>query len=485
MRRSEILVHVSAPSRARDDARYRALAEAAAVFEPVSRQCVFSGEEIDYSHPGSEAGSPRPTAASSLDQEEEINSGDELESAISRQKYIPIDKVLSVTKSPSPHSEEPREFVAISSTNLPRGLPDNEGSYNSPSDHQLRLRVNTGSPDSKGDAISEQQPQQSCVSGSLETPLSVIPDSQPIPPAPEADGRRSGHLQPLDVQVERSFHSDTSNTGKRRRLNPDSSAGSSATDTRVPSSVLKDGEQPGGSNQENQPEKRASSITSASSSHDSAMDASLQRAVHESDQPPSLDVLPLMLHPQSPPVSTGGFSTHITPTLRMLAERLKISRTYQPLRQARELDKLERGFWYVRICIATLREGYREEQERQNSAHCPNARKANQWTVSFFTRFWSFLADFIVKEGRAGWGVWCILEDASDPKSDIERPSEGPEISSDDVPHLYTQLALKVYTWGEVAPHVYLLLFLASERRIRGMGAQWKDSAENTIIEMP
>lgn len=45
-------------------------------------------------------------------------------------------------------------------------------------------------------------------------------------------------------------------------------------------------------------------------------------------------------------------------------------------------------------------------------------------------------------------------------------------------------LTLKVYTWGEIVGHVYLLLFLASERRIRKMGAQWRDCGEEVVVQM-
>jgi hypothetical protein len=44
---------------------------------------------------------------------------------------------------------------------------------------------------------------------------------------------------------------------------------------------------------------------------------------------------------------------------------------------------------------------------------------------------------------------------------------------------------MKVYAWGEIASHIYLLLFLASERRIRGMQAEWRDGAEDVVIQMP
>lgn len=460
MRRSEILVHVSAPSRAKDDARYRTLAEAAAEFEPVSRQCVFSEQEINCNRPGSENGSAGSAGASPTSQEGGINSGDELESVISTQESISISKSLSVTKCPAPGCEE-----------LPSGLPDNEGSYSHPPDRPSGLQDSRDSTDSKEDGVHDPPSQRSCVSGSLETPLSVIPESQPAPPPTEAGDTTLEHLQLPDVQVERSFQSDFSDTRKRRRLNTESSADSSTTDMRVPSSLPEE-RQLQDTNQQIQPEKGAQSKLSNASADDSLItQASPQnKTSHEPGQLLSLDVLPLMLRPPPPPVSTERFETHVTPTLRMLAERLKRSRTYQPLRQTREPDKLERGFWFLRIYIADQNEGSGETQkERQNTLDEPNPAKANQWTVSFFTRFWSFLADFIAKEGRAGWGVWCILEEASVPKQDSTcRP-----------------LTLKVYTWGEVTSHVYLLLFLASERRIRGMGAQWKDGAENTVIEMP
>ncbi|KAJ9296751.1 hypothetical protein DTO271G3_4950 [Paecilomyces variotii] len=458
MRRSEILVHVSAPSRAKDDARYRTLAEAAAAFEPLSRQCVFSDQEINCNRPGSEDGSARSARASPTSQEGGINSGDELESVISTQESISINKSRSVTKRPAPGSEE-----------LPSGSPDNEESNTHHPDRPSGLQDSRDSTASKEDGVRDQPSQGSCMSGSLETPLSVIPESQPAPPPTEAGDTALENLQLPDVHVERSFHSEFSDTRKRRRLNAESSADSSTTtDMRVPSS-LPEGRQLQDTNQQIQPEKGAPSASSNASAVDSltAGPSPQNKTSHDPGQSLSLDVLPLMLRPPPPPVSTERFETHITPTLRMLAERLKRSRTYQPLRQTREPDKLERGFWYLRIYIADQKEGSGENQkEKQNNLDEP---KANQWTISFFTRFWSFLTDFIAKEGRAGWGVWCILEKASVPKQDST----------------CRQLTLKVYTWGEVTSHVYLLLFLASERRIRGMGAQWKDGAENTVIEMP
>ncbi|KAL5357368.1 hypothetical protein BJX96DRAFT_144344 [Aspergillus floccosus] len=181
----------------------------------------------------------------------------------------------------------------------------------------------------------------------------------------------------------------------------------------------------------------------------------------------SLSHLPLQIQSPLPPISTAAFTSHITPTLAMLATRLKSARTYTPLHQTRPLDKLERGHWFVPL---TLDEDDPSSGLQPSVATTPVA-DPNTWDMVFFSRFWSFLSDFITEQ-RAGWGVWCILEDAQ------TGPAKGPASSP-------RNTVLKVYAWGEIAVHVYLLLFLASERRIRKIGAQWRDGADQVVIQMP
>jgi hypothetical protein len=110
--------------------------------------------------------------------------------------------------------------------------------------------------------------------------------------------------------------------------------------------------------------------------------------------------------------------------------------------------------------------------------------KEQTWPTASFHTFWTFLTDFISKDGRAGWGVWCILERSPPPASEgesITPPNSGMTESID----VSVPVSLKVYAWGEIAMHIYLLLFLASERRIRGMGVQWRDAREDVVIQMP
>jgi hypothetical protein len=101
-----------------------------------------------------------------------------------------------------------------------------------------------------------------------------------------------------------------------------------------------------------------------------------------------------------------------------------------------------------------------------------------------FSRFWAFLSDFI-KEGRAGWGVWCILE--AEDENDSTFPSKEAEGHSNSTGSVKARqlVSLKVFTWGEIARHIYLLLFLASERQVRKLGAQWYDSRGKVVIQMP
>ncbi|PYI13089.1 hypothetical protein BO99DRAFT_348306 [Aspergillus violaceofuscus CBS 115571] len=207
-------------------------------------------------------------------------------------------------------------------------------------------------------------------------------------------------------------------------------------------------------------------------------------ALKETESPVSVSLTtPLKIHPPLPPVSRSPFKTHITPTLAMLATRLRSGRTYTPVRQARDLNPLERGYWFLHITLVPS-----ESSPSQAVPHGNPINTSTIWDLSVFTRFWNFLSDFINKEGRAGWGVWCILE-AAQPPSQLQPPKPStvdPLQSLSGAAAVETQrLTLKIYAWGEIASHIYLLLFLASERRIRRMGAQWRDGGDEVIIEMP
>lgn len=43
---------------------------------------------------------------------------------------------------------------------------------------------------------------------------------------------------------------------------------------------------------------------------------------------------------------------------------------------------------------------------------------------------------------------------------------------------------LQIYCWGEVVPHIYIVLFLATSRMVKGAGASWIDGAGEVVVRM-
>lgn len=139
-----------------------------------------------------------------------------------------------------------------------------------------------------------------------------------------------------------------------------------------------------------------------------------------------------MVLPPPPPIASRPLASHTTPALALLASHLPLHRVYRPVAQARALHPLERGFWRI-----------------------PARRPGGHGGEALFRRFWAFLRAF-VREGRAGWGVWCVRD----------------------------RRAVRLYGWGELAPALYLLLYVASERSVRGLGLQWRDASESVVVQM-
>ncbi|KAL6720786.1 hypothetical protein ACLMJK_002711 [Lecanora helva] len=152
---------------------------------------------------------------------------------------------------------------------------------------------------------------------------------------------------------------------------------------------------------------------------------------------------PSQLHPPPPPTSNQKFTTHLTPDLHRLTTHLPLSRGFHPFiqYQSRSLEALERGYW-----------------------HIPLAR----WSHEVKNKFWEFLKTYI-QGGRPGWGVRAFRERVAG-----EGTREGEE----------EEEVVKVYCWGEVVGYVWLMVFIASGKEIRGVGARWVDWREETVLQM-
>jgi hypothetical protein len=140
----------------------------------------------------------------------------------------------------------------------------------------------------------------------------------------------------------------------------------------------------------------------------------------------------LEIMPPSPP--SGIYTIHpddlIPSQLSKLAADL--SSRYRPSAPTRDLESLERGYWLI---------------------------DCDSWPVTTRDSTWAFLTRY-VRSGLAGWGVWCRREET---------------------PHRF----VKAYCWGHVVKHTYLLLYLASERRLKGTGGVWIDADGEVVIRVP
>ncbi|RDW60263.1 hypothetical protein BP5796_11869 [Coleophoma crateriformis] len=139
------------------------------------------------------------------------------------------------------------------------------------------------------------------------------------------------------------------------------------------------------------------------------------------------------IRPPAPPASTADLTPDslITKSLEGLAQRMRLPVLFRPREQTRPLRPLERGYWRVNWQL---------------------------WTPELRERNWSCLSNYVGK-GGAGWGVWCTRDD------DFRM--------------------FRVYCWGQIVGHIYLLLYTSSESKIRGTGACWIDGSGEVVITMP
>lgn len=162
-----------------------------------------------------------------------------------------------------------------------------------------------------------------------------------------------------------------------------------------------------------------------------------------------LSGLPTVIRPSGPAAALSTFTTHITDALRHLAESSPISQSYNPVFVTREIDIWERGHWLV---------------------------PCSDWSYDVKMSFWRTL-ETVIGHGSAGWGVWCHrgweenLENRGQslPGLALDPSGFGP---------------VKVYCWGEVVKHVYLLLYVASDSKVRRQGLQWVDADGTVVVQM-
>lgn len=344
-------------------------------------------------------------------------------------------------------------------------------------------------------------------SDSWETPPSVVPDSQPTLRS-EKHIIPSSDLSSPSSSSRNSHHSPRS--AKRRRFaSPRKAASSTASESqpRRPLSTLVPTHRISPSGVHSSPTERTRLITSTNATSSTASPSQpyspssqpLSSSSPPRGPPPQLIPSPLPpgppIHstiathlvisthkPPPPATALAPFTTHITPSLSIIAYQLPLEKFFRPVHTVRALRVLERGYWVVDlgprdntpergITPGEGGKGVQRGKEKKNGdeGSGPKGKKAENGRgghTDWHPRFWTYLTRFL-HEGRAGWGVWCERSLTTAPQ---------PAHACRDV--------VTIYCWGEVVGHIWLLLFLASERKVRGLGARWVDAGGEVVVRM-
>lgn len=377
---TELLVHISAPCGASDDARYRKEAQGYLLFKSANRHsiCPLDSSAGD----GTEAASSTALDIAPLvDEDKETDNGNVDLSSLKTPGRIPqrLPKI-HVTRTPL----DCRPQTAPASTSCIKETPVPLLHRRSQSD-------------------------------SWKQPSSFIPDSQP-------------------------YVSSAISPPKRRYCSKSSS----------PSSSL------------SSPSSKRRRIISSGVTRASSPRLDRQLGLKTSDSSKSLRSI---LDPPPRP-SNAPFKTYITAPLALITAHLPLPAFYinfQAHPPYRQLKIHERGHWAFSI---------------------------SSFSVEHKIKVWTYLEKFI-GEGRAG-RVSCfweyVAEDMNKEPASAQ-PNETSKTHDRTLPRKVEGSAgkeefLKIYCMGEAVPSIWLLLFIATTRQIKGCRAQWIDASGMVVVQM-
>ncbi|KAK8089848.1 hypothetical protein PG997_004809 [Apiospora hydei] len=434
----EILVHINAPSRNSDDARYRALTSAYLAFQAC---------------PSSSAGE-LPESTDRRDSVARVQDGASIfqtSQAVSTQEFFP-----------SLRSPQASFDSVIDNANSPNALL-----------HVHRIGAQGGTP---------QTPDRSALSQlSWQTPPSVVQDSYPDVNATTLFNSPTRVLEYYLQQFPSASEASTPQLDSQGRdtheygVNPDITKSPSEPWLSVqhggnryvptipctpgngtalvlssvdmdPDSVIPELDKTGAARADSEPppsKRQRQRQTQTTDSPQGMLRTSSdigQRIPHSSDQGRPITFTTqngytldsLELYAPEPPTDNANLEPDdlITDGLGKLGAALQIPKRFRPERQSRDLRPFERGYW---------------------SLDC------SDWTSELRSETWVFLANY-VGGGVAGWGIWCRRDAGFN--------------------------TLKVYCWGHVVAHIFLVLYLASRRKILYTGATWIDGDSKPVIVM-
>lgn len=484
-RPNEILVHIAAPSRASDDKRYRALAGAYLDFEPTRRIPISKPHELSSegfkarSDPVEGVKTPKPKNvqplhialhSSSQPCREELFELDSPQLSFRsvqnnmdspRLRQVPDQSQQSQESWQAPPSEipdsHPESYRPLENFCSPTRLLEHflSGLDSSQSDHsplafrnvkEQKLAFCSSQATNEFSELASSQEEERELDPRHDGAIPVqdvhVPSS--LPPQPP---RNTGGQQ-RDVVIPQSPIMNT----KRSRLLPPTPAGngdmshitssypSQIDETRQPdattSSSRADSEPPPPKRLRKSHQDPDPGIPLPRSSSDVG-----PRQVQAKDNPhqpalalktPAQFLGELEISSPLPPIGEWNLRPRdlIPEVLGKLVNSLDLRKRFSPESQSRELRSFERGYWLV---------------------------DCRTWEDDLKRRCWVFLADYLSK-GHAGWGTRC---------------DRTPGFSE-----------IRLWCFGHLVGHIYLLIYLASERRVLFTGSSWIAGDGKPVVVM-
>ncbi|MCJ1337568.1 hypothetical protein MMC09_002850 [Bachmanniomyces sp. S44760] len=494
---TEILVHISAPSTASDEAKYRRQALGFLGFEAGRRHHVTAYRNQEDQG----ARKRRKLEITSELHKQDVNT-----------KTTPASKQAETILRPVSAFQTPQQPIRQAG-NINQSVTVNVG--RTPLPETVTISIERTAAISEP-SLSATVPDSVARFQSWTTPPSVVPDSQPSPL--RARTSPSSTRSPPRARV------DDPPVTSESSLNPIPTTRTTPT----PSPHL--------------PTLRSkASSSSSSSSTESAPPSTTpihgnQGGEIESNPPPILLQAhkipfcpsPSHIYPPQPATSLtpGPPQTYLTPSLLLLAHTLNLEQRFKPSKISRTIARGERGCWEIDIPASWLGEGdylqkgevevdtkesgnrvgnrsrseilqpaneteQEQEQEQDISIIIDTQPQQQQPPPPLSHRLWSFLNQFI-SEGRAGWGVWCCVEHHPQPQPlyPVSLTTATPPIPTTTTPSpttiIKTTTTIKIFCFAELIPHIWLVLWLGSERRIKdvGVGARWVDGGGEGVVWM-
>ena len=421
-------MHISAPSRASDDARYRRELQSFLNFEPVYRQ-TLTAKNVETE--------PRSEYEDALQQVADATFTSSSSPTSRKKPQIAKDKVVT----PASAIFNVSGRLHWKSPALVPGTISHKATHRSGLIQSPQRRPRTAPSGSSGSlGIQETPLPPRAQSDSWKTPPSVIPDSQPTPYSFKRSQPQLQSSSPSPTRL-----SSPTARNKRQRI---------ASPPALPQFEIPDEDEEDGDGYDHRssapqppPNSSAYGADAEASSHPLAVHSS-PRFIPKSTQ----------IHPPRAPISTASFETHKTDALTKLTHGLPIATVFTPqvVLQTRQPAVSERGHW--RVDMASFNE----------------ERKIG---------FWGFL-DLYISAGNAGWGVWCALEGREEREEWKERRRERGEGAGEGEAEEEESVVARIYCWGEIVGEVWNVLFLASRRRIQGTGACWVDAEGKVVVRM-